>query len=317
MADVKWIKITTDIFDDEKILLIEALPEADSIIVIWFKLLCLAGKINNSGVFLLNDKIAYTDKMLASIFRRKEATVKLALETFENFGMIELVDDVITIPNWDKHQNLDQLEKKREYMREYMKGKREKQKSIACKSNCKANSKSNCKANVSHVDIEEDKEEERERDKDNRKEDDDKPEHFEAICSAIGGFYNERCLTMDRVRTITEDRYDLLREGLKIYTPDDYKELFDKASQSKFLRGEVTKFKANFNWLITPKNMAKVLEGNYDDREEPRAKLNGADELEESYEMYHNWAKKAMAERLQAEAEAERLKNEEGETGES
>ena len=49
MADVKWIKIATDIFDDEKILLIESLPEADSIIVIWFKLLCLAGKQNNSG----------------------------------------------------------------------------------------------------------------------------------------------------------------------------------------------------------------------------------------------------------------------------
>ena len=67
MADVKWIKITTDVFDDEKILLIESLPEADSIIVIWFKLLCLAGKQNNSGVFLMGDKIAYTDKMLATL----------------------------------------------------------------------------------------------------------------------------------------------------------------------------------------------------------------------------------------------------------
>ncbi|WP_202905980.1 phage replisome organizer N-terminal domain-containing protein, partial [Clostridium botulinum] len=50
IAEVKWIKIVTDIFDDEKILLIENMPEADSIIVIWFKLLCLAGKMNNSGV---------------------------------------------------------------------------------------------------------------------------------------------------------------------------------------------------------------------------------------------------------------------------
>ena len=48
MSDVKWIKITTGIFDDDKILLIESLPEADSIIVIWFKLLCLAGKQNNN-----------------------------------------------------------------------------------------------------------------------------------------------------------------------------------------------------------------------------------------------------------------------------
>ena len=50
MAEVKWIKITTDVFDDEKILLIESMPSADSIITIWFKLLILAGKQNNNGV---------------------------------------------------------------------------------------------------------------------------------------------------------------------------------------------------------------------------------------------------------------------------
>lgn len=160
MADVKWIKITTDIFDDEKILLIESLPEADSIIVIWFKLLCLAGKMNNSGVFMMNDKIPYTDKMLATIFRRKETTVQLALQTFENFGMIEIIDGVITIPNWGKHQNLDQLEKKRVSQREYMRQYRERQKLLSCNTNGKANSK----ANVSRPeeDIEEEKEEDKE-----------------------------------------------------------------------------------------------------------------------------------------------------------
>ena len=147
MTDVKWIKIVTDIFDDDKMLLIETLPDADSIIVIWFKLLCLAGKQNNSGVFLLNDRIAYTDKMLATIFRRKESTVQLALKTFEEFGMIEIVDDVITIPNWGKYQTLDKLEKKTEYMRDYMRDYREKQKQIACKTNSKTNGKSNDKVN--------------------------------------------------------------------------------------------------------------------------------------------------------------------------
>ena len=61
MTEVKWIKIVTDIFDDEKILIIESMPEADAMIVIWFKLLCLAGKQNNSGVFTINNRIAYTD----------------------------------------------------------------------------------------------------------------------------------------------------------------------------------------------------------------------------------------------------------------
>lgn len=139
MAEVKWIKITTDVFDDEKILLIESLPEADSIIVIWFKLLCLAGKQNNSGVFMMGNSVPYTDKMLATIFRRKESTVKLALETFEQFGMVELIDNVITIPNWGKHQNLDQLEHKAQYMRNYMRDYREKQKALTCKTNSKTN----------------------------------------------------------------------------------------------------------------------------------------------------------------------------------
>ena len=167
MADVKWIKITTDIFDDEKILLIESLPDAYSIIVVWFKLLCLAGKMNNSGVFVMSNKIAYTDKMLATIFRMKESTVQLALQTFEQFGMVEIIDGVITIPNWGKHQNLDQLESKKEYMRNYMTEYRARQKALLSgKPNCKANSKTN----VSEADKERDKELEGEKEKEIYKE---------------------------------------------------------------------------------------------------------------------------------------------------
>lgn len=117
MSDVKWIKIVTDIFDDEKILLIEQLPEADSIIVIWFKLLCLAGKQNNGGVFVLNNRLPYTNQMLSTIFRRKESVVTLALNTFEKFGMIEIIDCVITIPNWEKIQSVKGLDEIREKAR--------------------------------------------------------------------------------------------------------------------------------------------------------------------------------------------------------
>ena len=131
MSDVKWIKISTNIFDDEKILLIEGMPEKYTIITCWFKLLCLAGKSNNSGVFVLNDKIAYNDEMLASIFRMPVSSVRLSLNTFQSFGMIELIDGVITIPNWDKHQSLESYEKKKEYDRQYQAQKRlEKQKIV-------------------------------------------------------------------------------------------------------------------------------------------------------------------------------------------
>jgi len=139
MADVKWIKIVTDIFDDDKILLIESMPEADAIIVIWFKLLCLAGKQNNSGVFLLNGRIAYTEEMFATIFRRPLNTVRLALKTFEQFGMIEIINDTVTIPNWEKHQKLDALVASREATKNRVARYRDKQKLLADNCNVTGN----------------------------------------------------------------------------------------------------------------------------------------------------------------------------------
>lgn len=156
MADVKWIKIVTDIFDDEKILLIESLPSSDSIIVIWFKLLTLAGKQNNNGVFVMANRIPYTDEMLATIFRRDIGIVRLALKTFEQFGMIEVVENVITIPNWNKHQTLDAYEKRKERDRLYQAERRAKQKQLALKSS-DASTDSSSDIVISEEDKEEDK----------------------------------------------------------------------------------------------------------------------------------------------------------------
>ena len=130
MSDVRWIKITTDIFDDEKIQLIESMPEGDTLIVIWFKLLVLAGKQNYSGVLALGDKVFYTEEMLTTVFRRKATTVKLALKTFEQFSMIAFVDGAVTIPNWEKHQNIEGLEKIRKQGRERSRRFRQKQKAV-------------------------------------------------------------------------------------------------------------------------------------------------------------------------------------------
>lgn len=253
MADVKWIKVTTDIFDDEKILLIESLPEADSIIVIWFKLLCLAGKQNNSGVFMMANSIPYTDKMLSTIFRRKESTVQLALRTFEQFGMVEIIDDVITIPNWGKHQNLDQMENRKEFMRNYMKEYRAKQKALtAGNEECKPNSKPNSKPNVRQADI--DKEEEKEIEEDTE------------IYKDIISYLNEKANTNYRAsskktKTCIHARLD---EG---FTLDDFKTVIDKKTAEwmeteweKFLRPETlfgTKFESYLNAKIRPSKQGK------------------------------------------------------------
>ena len=131
MSEIKWIKITTDIFDDEKMCLIDALPDHDAIIVIWIKLITLAGKLNRKGVLAISKNIVYTDEMLAQTFRRPLNTVRMALEVFENFGMVEKIDGVIMLPNWEKHQNIDGMEKIKEQNRNRAARHRQKQKLLA------------------------------------------------------------------------------------------------------------------------------------------------------------------------------------------
>lgn len=126
--EVKWIKISSGIFEDDAFQLIDAMPEADAIELIWFKLLVFAGASNNQGVFLFKDKVAYTDEMLAAVFHRPLNIVRLALKTFEEMGMIEQIDNVYSIPNWEKYQTLDAYERKKERDRLYQQERREKQK---------------------------------------------------------------------------------------------------------------------------------------------------------------------------------------------
>ena len=263
-SDVKWIKITTDIFDDEKILLIESLPDAYAIIVVWFKLLCLAGKQNNSGVFMINDKMPYTDKMLATIFRMKETTVQLALTTFQQFGMVEIVDGVITIPNWGKHQNLDQLQARKEYMQKYMREYREKQKLLTGGNDSNVNGKVNSKVNVNDPEEEGDKEGDirRKKEKDITAEP-VKPADVQRVIDSWNS------LGLNKVKAINPDtsRYAMLRKRLKDYGVDTIVEGVDKIRNSSFLQGHNNKgWTVTFDWFIKPDNFQKVIDGNYDDR---------------------------------------------------
>ena len=117
LTDIKWIKIATDIFEDEKMVIIQAEPDANDIMIIWFKLLCMAGRSNNGGVFKIHDK-PITDAMFAIIFRCPEAQISKAFEMFLRYGMIEITDGVLSIPNWNKHQSIEEYERAKELNKE-------------------------------------------------------------------------------------------------------------------------------------------------------------------------------------------------------
>ena len=117
MADVKWIKITTDMFDNRKIKHLRRLPDGNSIVLIWVMLLTMAGRCNSSGMIFLTENIPYTPKMLADELDFEENTVKLALNALEQLNMIVTDNGFFSIAGWDEYQNTDRLAEIREYNR--------------------------------------------------------------------------------------------------------------------------------------------------------------------------------------------------------
>lgn len=158
MAEVKWIKLSTELFNNRKIRQIECLPEGNALIVMWVRLLCLAGNINDSGQIYFTKEIPYTDQMLATQFNIPLTTVQLALKIFEQFGMIEVIDEILHISNWEKYQSVDKLSELREYNRLAKQKSRAKKKLL--QSNVLDVSKTSQPCHDTDIDI--DKEEEKE-----------------------------------------------------------------------------------------------------------------------------------------------------------
>lgn len=117
MADVKWIKITTDMFDNRKIKHLRRLPDGNNIVLIWVMLLTMAGRCNANGMIFLTENIPYTPKMLADELDFEENTVKLALNALEQLNMVVTDQGFFTIAGWEEYQNIAGMEKIREQNR--------------------------------------------------------------------------------------------------------------------------------------------------------------------------------------------------------
>lgn len=254
MADVKWIKIAANIFDNRKIRMIESLPDGDSIIVIWVKLLCLAGNINDCGMIYFTKDIPYTDQMLSTQFNRPLATIQLALNTFQQFGMIEIVDDFLRVCNWEKYQNIEGLDRVREQTRNRVAKFREKQKEIECNVTV-----TQCNA------IEEDKNKNKNKNINNYSLQNNYVNYQEIV-----DLYHSICKSYPRVTKLSDKRKKAIKARLNTYTVDDFKKVFEKAEASEFMKGKNNRnWSATFDWIICDSNMAKVLDGNYDKNNQP------------------------------------------------
>lgn len=97
------------------------------------------------------------------------------------------------------------------------------------------------------------------------------PSHLSVPYEQIKSLYNQICLSFPKCTTMSDARRKAIRARFASgYTLEDFKTLFTKAEFSSFMRGSNSRnWMPTFDWLIKDGNMAKVLDGNYDDHPVP------------------------------------------------
>lgn len=299
MAEMQWIKLRIDMFDDEKIKIIQAMPDGDALLVVWIRLIALAGKCNAKGLVLVEDEFPYTDEMLATIFNKPLQTIRLALTTFKKFHMIENTTKGIYVTNFEKHQNIEGMDRIREQNRIRKQRERERKKILLLEeSSCasvqtpdpKMDQNGNVTDGVTGMS--------RDMSCDFTQQREDKEKEYKYISSSedilsdssaeldpempkerityrqIMDDYNKTCIDLPSIRAISEERKRKIRtlvNGMdkdKIMLDKSTYErihiIFQMAHDSDFLSGRNGRWNGcSFDWLINKTNALKVLEGTY------------------------------------------------------
>ena len=302
MSEISWIKLRIDMFDDEKIKIIQSMPEGDALLVIWIRLIALAGKCNANGLVLVEDEFPYSDEMLSVIFAKPLSTVRLALKTFEKFRMIETTQKGIYITNFDKHQNVEGMDRIREQNRVRKQRERDRKKALRLEElssgvpalpdsggeNERDISREVTKASrdISREVTQQREEEEKEEEYINISSDEDilsGPADETPVPDSgkirldyqhITQDFHDTCIDLPKIRGMSEARKKKIRtllnefKKLKIWPGitdyDRLHRLFEMAQNSDFLSGRNGRWGGcSFDWLINKTNALKVLEGTY------------------------------------------------------
>ena len=282
MSEISWIKLRIDMFDDEKIKIIQSMPEGDALLVIWIRLIALAGKCNANGLVLVEDEFPYSDEMLSVIFGKPLSTVRLALKTFEKFRMVETTQKAIYITNFEKHPNVQGTERNRKNALSLEESKVPSLHDFVGDGSRDVTQTSR-DTSREVTEQREDKEIEKEINNISSSEDivgeappaalpEQKAERL--VYNLIMDDYNKTCADLPKIRAISDARKRSVRallneiENLKFFpgfTPyEKLHQIFTMAQESDFLSGRNKKWDGcSFDWLMNKSNALKVLEGNY------------------------------------------------------
>ncbi len=307
MAGKQFI-FQADMFDNEKIKIIQARPKGDTLLIIWIRLTALAEKCGANGLVRLEDGIPYTARMLAAVFNKSPQMVNLALATFEELHMIENTTGGICIINENQDNKEDRTREQNRIRKQRERGQK---KGVAAQAaeceNVTEMSRSvtgeiaEMSRDMSHsvTGMSRGKEEkERTKEKEEKKkevssEEDTKksPPGKEPLrYQQIMDDYNRTCTSFTPISVVSDGRKRKIRtlvDGMdrdKILpgksTYERLHTLFQHAQASDFLSGRDGCWTGcSFDWIINKANALKVLEGTYNKAGKAKAPQKPAGKL--------------------------------------
>ena len=244
-----YLKLKENFFETDSMILLESMNDGYLYSNILMKLYLRS--LKDDGRLMLNGRIPYNSQMIANITRHQVGTVEKALDIFKELDLIDVLDNgaiyMLDIQNFIGESS-SEADRKRSYRSRIEKEKITRQMSEQMSGQISGK-------NPPEIELEIEKEIDIELEIENR-----------VNYQQIADMYNNTCVSFPKITKLSEARKKAIKARMKVYSLDDFKKLFEMAESSSFLKGQNNRnWSANFDWLIKDTNMAKVLDGNYDD----------------------------------------------------
>ena len=260
-----WLKLKSDFFTSRAMKKLRRIAGGDTYTIIYLKLQLLS--LKDEGLLYYEGVESTFYEEMALALDEDVENVRATLVFLVNMGLIE------------KHSETEYLLTEVPYL---IGGESESAERVRAFRERKA---LHCNALVTsgNTEIEKEKEKEKELDKERDK--------SRVDYELIARMYNDTCVSFPRIEKLSDARKKAIKARLNTYSIEDFKLLFEKAEASDFLKGANNRnWSATFDWLIKDSNFAKVLDGNYDNRNSKPSASKKAEELDSFYDMASRWA---------------------------
>lgn len=293
MSDNKkyyYLKLKENFFEDEKIIMLESLPDGMLYSNILMKLYLRS--LKREGKLMISDRIPYNPVALSQITRHSVGDVEKAIKILQELELIEILDNG-AIYMLDIQNFIGKSSTEADRIRSY-------RKKIDSEKQLELNpAEDNDVTNVRQMytrDRDRDRDITRDRDRCDNSQSEinqsinqdctlgkEMPTQLENSVKSEIKNNSEQAKIIEEWNSIDDNvpnvtlirsgstRQRLLQARINEYGFDNVLKAIDNVKNSQYLKGYVKPFRVTFDWFIKPNNFPKVLDGNYNDFTTPKS----------------------------------------------